>query len=27
CFWLALGILLFIYKTIKKQSIAISNAY
>ncbi|WP_311959198.1 hypothetical protein, partial [Acinetobacter baumannii] len=26
-FWLALGILLFIYKTIKKQSIAISNAY
>ncbi|MDP7965291.1 hypothetical protein QWI82_15500, partial [Acinetobacter baumannii] len=23
----ALGILLFIYKTIKKQSIAISNAY
>ncbi|MFX9272990.1 putrescine/spermidine ABC transporter, partial [Acinetobacter baumannii] len=27
CFWLTLGILLFIYKTIKKQSIAISNAY
>ena len=27
CFWLSLGILLFIYKTIKKQSIAISNAY
>ncbi|WP_228267158.1 hypothetical protein, partial [Acinetobacter sp. TUM15051] len=24
---LTLGILLFIYKTIKKQSIAISNAY
>ena len=27
CFWLALGILLFIYKRLKKQSIAISSAY
>lgn len=27
CFWLAIGILLFVYKLLKKQNIAISSAY